>query len=343
MGIKIALITPWKVRCGIATYSQDLAFALAQEDCEIFVVRLPRFGHKSVDIMIDVAERVPYNDIDLISCQHEYGLYQGFEAPFFTQLRMGGKPIVTTMHAVGNWETDVLISGVSNKVIVHNEFCKNRFNLPNAVIIPHGTTPTLATEREKAKQAMGVEKTAPLVGYLGFISNYKGLETLIQAMVKVPKAGLMICGGWHVESGDQTGYADRLQEWSKKLLPNRVKWTGYMPDDRLADAYGAMDVLVYPSRWATESGSLLHGIAYGRAVIASNVAPFKEKEQMGILQTFENVDDLAQKIQFLLDNPSERLKLSEAATKYAEKTSWINIAKLHVELYKSILGSHKDD
>ena len=342
MGIKIALITPWSVRCGIASYSHDLAFALAQEDCEIFVVRLPRFGHKTVDIMRDVAERVPYNDVDLIHVQHEYGLYQGLEAPFFTQLRMGGKPIISTCHAVGNWETDVLISGVSNKVIVHNEFCKNRFNLPNAVIIPHGTTPTLATEREKAKQAMGVEKSIPLVGYLGFISNYKGLETLIQAMVKVPKAGLMICGGWYVEGGE-TAYIDTLQEWSKKLLEKRVKWTGYMPDDRLADAYGAMDVLVYPSRWATESGALLHGIAYGRAVIASNVAPFKEKEQMGILQTFEDVDDLAQKIQFLLDNPSERQKLSEAASKYAEKTSWAMVAKLHMELYKKLLGALKED
>jgi glycosyltransferase involved in cell wall biosynthesis len=293
--------------------------------------------------MLDVAERVPYNDVDLIHVQHEYGLFQGLEAPFFTQLRMGGKPIVSTCHAVGNYELDVLISGVSNKVIVHNEFCKNRFGLPNAVIIPHGTTPTLATEREKAKQAMGIEKTAPVVGYLGYISNYKGLETLIQAMVKVPKAGLMICGGWHVEGGDETGYIDRLREWSKKLLEKRVKWIGYVPDDRLADAYGAMDVLCYPSRFSTESGSLLHGIAYGRAVIASNVAPFKEKEQMGILQTFENVDDLAQKIQFLLDNPNERLKLSEAASKYAEKTSWPKVAKAHVELYKKLLGSVKDD
>jgi len=338
MAIKIALVTPWAVRCGIYTYSQDLALALAQEDCEIFVVRLPRFGRKTVDIMIDVAERVPYKDVDLVHVQSEYGLFQGLEAPFFTQLRMGGKPIVTTCHAVGNYEIDVLISGVSNKVIVHNEFCLNRFNLPNAVIIPHGTTPTLATECEKAKQSMGIEKTSPVVGYLGYISNYKGLETLIHAMVKVPKAGLMICGGWHVE-GETMDYIEKLREWSKKLLSNRVKWTGYMPEDRLADAYGAMDVLVYPSRFATESGSLLHGIAYGRAVIASNVAPFKEKENMGILQTFDNVDDLAKKIQFLLDNPAERQKLSLAASAYSEKTSWTNIAKLHVELYRSILSA----
>ena len=342
MAIKIALVTPWAVRCGIYTYSQDLALALAQEDCEIFVVRLPRFGHKTVDIMLDVAERVPYKDVDLIHVQHEYGLFQGLEAPFFTQLRMGGKPIVTTCHAVGNYEIDVLISGVSNKVIVHNEFCLNRFGLPNAVIIPHGTTPTLATECEKAKQSMGIEKTSPVVGYLGYISNYKGLETLIHAMVKVPKAGLMICGGWHVE-GETMDYIEKLREWSKKLLDKRVKWIGYVPDDRMADAYGAMTVLVYPSRFATESGSLLHGIAYGRAVIASNVAPFKEKENMGILQTFDNVDDLAKKIQFLLDNPCERLKLSEAATKYAEKTSWSNIAKLHVELYRKLLGAVKVD
>ena len=269
------------------------------------------------------------------NCQHEYGLYQGFEAPFFTQLRMGGKPIVTTMHSVGSWEFDVLISGISNKVIVHNEFCKSRFPFPNTVIIPHGCTPTEPTPREQAKQAMSIEKTAPVVGYLGFISNYKGLENLIMAMVKVPNAGLLICGGWH--TGVESDYIHRLQEWSKKLLGAKVKWAGYVPDDRLADAYGAMDILVYPSRFATESGALLHGLAYGKAIIASNIEPFKEKEKEGALTTFKDSDDLAEKIDMLLKDAKLREDLEAGARKFAQKCSWTNIAKQHIALYEQIL------
>lgn len=332
--MKIAMVTSWATRCGIFTYARDLATALAQENVETYIVRLPRFGVKTPEIVVDVAERIPYDKVDLVHVQHEYGLYQGLEAPFFTAVRMHGKPIVTTMHSVGNFDADAFISSVSNKVIVHNKYCANRFQFPNT-LIPHGTTPAQTVERSAAKRSMNINADIPIVGYLGYISNYKGLETLIAAMVKVPKAGLLICGGWHVDV--QNDYITKLKEWSKKLLGSRVMWAGFIPDESLATAYGAMDVLVYPSRFATESGALLHGIAYGKAVIASNVEPFREKEEEGALVTFKHTDDLAEKIQFLLDEPSAREKLEERARQYAEKTSWAAVAKQHVALFRELL------
>lgn len=334
MGIKVAMVTPWEVRCGIYTYSKDLVSALAEEDVETFVVRLPRFGHKSREILIDVADRIPYDKVDLVHVQHEYGLYQGFDPVFFTALRTHGKPIVTTMHAVGNWEIDVLASGVSNKVIVHNKYCAKRFPFPNAVIIPHGVTPAEPTERAQAKKTFHIDPEVPVVGYLGFISNYKGLETLISAMTEVPKTALVICGGWHTDVPND--YIERLQRWSKELLGNRIIWTGFIPEDKLADAYGAMDVLVYPSRFATESGALLHGIAYGKAIIASNIEPFKEKEKEGALFTFKGTDDLASKIALLLKDSAVREDLEKNARDYAKKNSWTEVAKKHVELYSQL-------
>ena len=335
--MKIAMVTTWGVRCGIATYSQDLAPALAQEDVEVYVVRLPRFGVKSPEIMMDIAGRIPYDQVDLVHIQHEYGLFQNLEPAFFTAVRTHGKPIVTTMHAVGNWEMDLLISGVSNKVIVHNKHCANRFQFPNAVIIPHGVTPAEPTERTLARSLMKISQKSKVVGYLGYISAYKGIETLITAMVKVPSAGLMICGGWFTDA--QPEYINRLQNWSKQLLGNRVMWTGYVPEGKLADAYGAMDVLVYPSRFATESGALLHGIAYGKAIIASNLPPFREKEILRIptLMTFRDSDDLSEKINLLLSDEKSIKELEKGAREYAQRTTWSEIAKRHVTLYNQIL------
>lgn len=333
--MKVAMVSSWGVRCGIATYTQDLTNALAQQDVESLVVRMPRFGQKTGELMVRIAERVPYQDVDLIHVQHEYGIFQGFDAPFFTALRQHGKPIVTTMHAVGNWELDVLISGVSNKVIVHNKFCAGRFPFPNTVTIPHGVTPSEPTEMERAKTAMGIDPKVPIVGYLGFISNYKGLETLVSAMTKVPNAGLMMCGGWHVDA--QNEYIERLQRWSGKLLGKRVMWKGFIPDEKLADAYGAMDVLVYPSRFSTESGALLHAIAYGKAIIASNVEAFKEKEAEGALATFTSEEDLSEKIKFYLQEPNFRKQLEGGARWYAQENSWAEVAKRHKELYDGLL------
>lgn len=333
--MKIAMVTPWNVRCGIFTYAKDLAVALAQQDIESFIVRLPRFGNKSPEIMLNIVEQIPFDAVDLVHVQHEYGLYQGLEAPFFTALRTHGKPIVTTMHAVGNWDADTLIAKVSNKVIVHNKYCASRMQFPNVGIIPHGVISAEPTERQDAKSAMKIDRNAPVVGYLGFISNYKGIETLIEAMTKVPKAGLVICGGWFVEK--EVEYIERLQNWSKELLLNRVVWKGYIPEEKLADAYGAMDVLVYPSRFATESGALAHAIAHGKAIIASNIEPFKEKKEEGALMTFDNSDDLAEKIKFLLSDSDARHALEEGAIEYAQRNSWASVAKRHIDLYRELL------
>lgn len=334
MTIRLGLVTPWACKCGIYTYSKDLASALADQNVEVFIVRLSRFGQKTPELIQDTAERVPFKNIDLVHVQHEYGLYQNLEQVFYSHLRRGAKPIVTTMHAVGSWDTDTMIAGISAKVIVHNKFCLSRFPFENTVIIPHGGTPMEATPREQAKSAMGIDPRLPIVGYLGFISNYKGLESLIQAMTKI-KAGLLICGGWHIETKENE-YIARLKDWADKLLPNRIKWTGFVSDEKLADAYGAMDVLVYPARFATESGALTHALSYGKAIIASNLEPFKEKEPA--LMTFKDVEDLTQKIQLLLDNKSQREELEQQAREYAQNIAWSpNIAQKHINLYKELL------
>ena len=63
--MKIAMITPWNVRCGIYTYSRDLIDALAELDNEVYVVRFPRFGMKNEAIMENLANRIPVDEIEL--------------------------------------------------------------------------------------------------------------------------------------------------------------------------------------------------------------------------------------------------------------------------------------
>ena len=93
MGLKIAMITPWNVRCGIFTYTKNLSTALGETGAEILIVRLPRFGSKIPEILQMVVDRIPVDKIDLIHIQHEYGLYQGLEGGFYGSLKKLGKPL----------------------------------------------------------------------------------------------------------------------------------------------------------------------------------------------------------------------------------------------------------
>jgi len=294
-------------------------------------VRLPRFGQKSPEILQDVAERVP-KDVDLIHVQHEYGLFQNLDIGFYKALKQWQKPIVTTMHAMGSIGVDDFIAATSSRVIVHNEYCLKRFPYPNALIIPHGATPAEASPSEESKKVWGIDPKFPVVGYLGFISPYKGLENLVQAMVDV-KAGLLMGGGWHVET--ETQYMETLKAFGNKLLPRRVQWLGFVSDEMLKYAYGAMDVFVYPSRFATESGALITALSYGRAVIASDLPPFKEKQEA--LMTFSDIKDLTEKINQLLENKLLREDQQKKAREYAKKTSWTTVAKQHIKLYDSLI------
>ena len=104
-----------------------------------------------------------------------------------------------------------------------------------------------------------------------------------------------------------------------------------------------MNLLVYPSIYATESGALLMAVSHGKAVIARDIPPFREKAHVGALTTFSDVDDLAEKIRWLLKDGEARRRLEEGARKYAEQNSWLAVAKKHLSLYRKVLGGEKFD
>jgi len=336
--LKIVMISPFGVRCGISTYSTYLCEALGALDVDVFGVRLPRFGQKTVEILQNVVDKIP-KDVDCLHVQHEYGLYQWFEPSFYAMLKLLGKPIITTIHAPG-FKNDGVISEGSDRVIVHNQFCADRFNYPS-VIIPHGTSVVKCPEKDACKKSFGIDPRVPIVGYLGFIGEQKGIETLISAMTKVPNVALLMCGGWHL--GEGTSYMWSLKEKTNAVLQSRCHWTDFIPDEQLSTAYGSMDILCYSSPYSTESGALLLALSHGKAVISADNQPAQEKEDQGALVTFKKNDanDLAVKIKMLLSNEAERLKLEQSAVSYCKSVEWPVIAQKHIDLYKEVLASVK--
>jgi glycosyltransferase involved in cell wall biosynthesis len=301
---------------------------------EVYGVRLPRFGEKSPEILQNVVDKIP-KDVDLVLCQHEYGLYQWLEKPFYAALKQLGKPIITTMHAPG-FKHDGVISEYSNAVIVHNEYCAKRFPYPS-VIIPHGTSIFSTPKMDGCKKSYGIDARIPVVGYLGFIAEMKGIEVLVSAMTKVPNAALLMCGGWHL--GEGTDYIWGLKEKTLQLLQGRCHWAGYVPDEQLSVAYGSMDVLCYCSPYMTESGALLLALSHGKVVLAADTPPALEKEKQGALMTFKkgDVEDLTAKINLLLSDEELRAKLEIGAIEYAKSVEWHKIAQMHVDLFNDVL------
>ena len=338
MDLKICMATPWSVRCGIFSYSRDLTKALAANNVETYVMRLPRFGVRPQELYVNVAEKFPLDRVNMVHVQHEYGILMNHEIPFYQTLSGYQVPIVTTMHAVGNMASDVVVSKHSKTVIVHNKSCQKQLKRLGikSVVIPHGVkTVKPHMTVEDAKEKVGVYPPAsPVVGYLGFITQYKGLEDLVLAMTQVKEAALLIGGGYHTEQ--ETQYMAQLKGMTLTLLPGRCKWLDYVEDKNLNMVYRSYDVVVYPSVWMTESGAMLMALGHGKAVLARRLAATVEKEKQGALMTFRNRRDLAKKLRLLLKNEKLRVELEEGARKYAEEHSWEVVSKLHSELYRSL-------
>jgi len=337
MDLKIGLVTTWHRKCGIATYSENLSRTLAGLGVEVFIIRMPRFGVKTPELLANVIHKIPKDQIDLIHVQHEYGIWSGLEGGFYGELKRLELPIVTTAHATGmNFMVDRVLANASDKVIVHNEYCRKRF-VGSSVVIPHGCLDLVdCPPEDECKETLGVPKEAPLVGYVGFITPAKGLEYVINAMSKVKEAALLIGGGYH--AGKETGYMQELKERSLALLPGRVQWLGYVEDEMLPVVYGAMRIVVYPSISMSESGALLMALSHQKAVIASSLKPVREKEKLGALTTFKNVRELRRKIKRLLKDDDWRRSLEMGARRYVEENSWRNVALKHIKLYEEVLA-----
>jgi len=335
--LKIGMVTPWgRVRCGIRSYSENLINSLVKYGVEVYVIRWPRFGILTKEIIQNIVEKIPVDKIDILHVQAEYGLFKNLDGYFYNLLKDLNIPIVTTAHAVGSFEVDPIIASVSDRVIVHNRFCFKRFGFPEkTIIIEHGCQPTETPSMDECKRRFGIDPRIPIVGYLGFISKYKGLEILISAISRIPNVALLIGGGYHVEPG--TSYIDNLKRWSLQVLPGRVQWLGYVPDEEMKYVYGAMDLFVYPSIYSSESGALLTAVSHGKACIARDLPPFKEKERRKALVTFKDLDDLVEKIKYFVSDVDARRKLEDGARKYAFRYRWDVVARKHIKLYWSLI------
>jgi glycosyltransferase involved in cell wall biosynthesis len=122
-------------------------------------------------------------------------------------------------------------------------------------------------------------KTAPLVLYAGQLLAWKGVETLIAAMGKVP-AGAML----EVVGGDPAG--SRVAELAALAraagVADRVRCRGLVPHGEIAALYGRADCLVLPNRRTVIGGffsspiKLFEYMASGVPIVAADLPAIRE-------------------------------------------------------------------
>lgn len=172
----------------------------------------------------------------------------------------------------------------------------------------------------------------PVVGFVGRLSEEKGIDTLLRAMPGVlrrcPKMVLLIVG----DGPSRT----RLEALAAALgVMGSVRFLGRRDD--IETVYIQLDVLVLPSRNEGVPMTVLEAMAAGVPVLATRVGGLPEvvrEGHTGVLVEPNSVAAIEQGLMTLLTAPDLRVQMGLQARRLAEmRHSCESMAREHMELY----------
>lgn len=176
----------------------------------------------------------------------------------------------------------------------------------------------------------------PIVLFVGRLRYYKGLEALVEAVARVPAAGLVIVG-------DGPLRAELEARAAGLRLGERVHFAGQVDDETLPAYYQAADCFVLPSNSRAEAFGvvLLEAMAAGLPLISTELGTgtsfVNVHGQTGLVVPPEDVAALAGAIESLLADEALRRKFGGAAlarvrVEFSKETMVRRVMQVYEEL-----------
>lgn len=144
-------------------------------------------------------------------------------------------------------------------------------------------------------------KNVVTIGVVSRLEVIKGMDLVIPAVEKVYQKHKNIK---FLIVGDGTLRETMEYSLTSNLLP-LTSFVGRQGQDTLQSYYDQIDILMMPSRSEGFGLTAIEGMARGCLVVASNTGGLPEvvvDGKVGLLHQPESIDDLADKISFLLEN-----------------------------------------
>jgi len=360
-------------QCGIASFTDDLAQALAQgrPDVEVVVAAMNdgrsyayparvqlTVEQDDLDAYDVAADELNARGIDMVSVQHEFGIFGGPAGSYLlTLLRRVRAPVVTTLHTVLEHFTAEQLAVVeelallSAKVVVMSERAV-RFLVAQGVprekvaFIHHGVHVADA-DREAEKARLGLAGRT-LVLTFGLLSPNKGIETAVRALPGVvrdfPDVTYLVLGATHPNTRAHHGeaYREELARLAADLgVAAHVRFDDTFVDrDELARRLAAADIYLipYPKREQITSGTLAYAVGNGKAVVST---PFWHAEELladgrGALVPFQEPGVLGATLLGLLGDPGRRVAMEQRALAFGKRMLWPNVAHAYATLFDAV-------
>lgn len=174
--------------------------------------------------------------------------------------------------------------------------------------------------------------------YFGRLSEEKGINTLIKSMKYVNKSKLIIVGTGPIEK--------ELKEFVVKENIKNIEFVGFKTGNELENIIKKSRFIVIPSEWYENAPmSIIEAMAYGKAVLGSNIGgipEFIEDNHTGMIFNTKDEIDLASKINYLIDQEKQTIEMGKNARIRAEKLydKTVHYEKI-MDLYNQVMNSGK--
>jgi len=363
--------------CGIATFTTHLSDAIASVgpdlDCFVLAMNDGRHQHaypgrvrfeltdSDTGAYTRAADFLNVNDVDVISVQHEYGIFGGKAGSHvLTLLRELRMPIVTTLHTIlaapNLHQRRVMdeLTALSDRLIVMTAGGADLLREVHGVsadkidVIPHGIPDVPFAG---SKNRLGVEGR-PLILTFGLLSPDKGIEHVIDALPTIlshyPDAVYIILGATHPHIIERQGetYRLMLEDRAKRLGVdgNVIFHNRFVSQSELSEFLSAADIYITPylNPEQITSGTLAYALGAGKAVISTPYAYAKEllADDRGILVPWRDSSAIATEIVGLLDDPEKRMALRRRAAAHGRAMLWPAVAHSYLRTFERAHTEH---
>jgi glycosyltransferase involved in cell wall biosynthesis len=366
-------------RCGIATFTADLCESIAAEfpsaACIVGSVNDRPAGYEypeRVRFEMDEQDEESYrraahflniNNVEVLSVQHEFGIYGGPAGRhLLTLLREVRVPVVTTLHTVLREPNDdqravmQQLDLLSSRFVVMAERGRDMLIeiygvAPEKIdLIPHGVIDMPFMDSNFYKDLFGVEGKTVLLTF-GLLSPNKGIEYVIEAMPAIlrqhPDVVYLVLGATHPHliAHEGEAYREKLELMVRELgLSESVKFHDrFVTLEELKEFIGAADIYITPylNEAQVTSGTLSYTFGAGKAIISTPYWHAQEllAEECGVLVPFRDAPAIAQGVNYYLSNPTLMTAMRKRAWKAGRAMIWPVVAQRYVESFERARAS----
>jgi glycosyltransferase involved in cell wall biosynthesis len=358
-------------RCGIATFTRDLAQAMGTSgQIRPLVVALTDAGgqYEYADpVKYEIrqggkgdyaraAELINYSDARLVSLQHEHGIFGGDDGAYVLDLLEALRvPTIATLHTVlktpSESQREVIrrIARQAAGLVVMSKVARDLLDRsygisgPNVHVIAHGVPQMVPRDQEHLKLGFGVAGR-PMLLTFGLLGPGKGIETVIRALpdaiAAFPDLVYFIVGATHpmVVRHQGEAYRTTLEREAERLgVRDHVVFRDqFVSVEELCSYLQAADIFIspYANEAQVTSGALTYAMGAGTAVVST---PYWHAQEVlaggcGRLFPFGDSQALSQVVKELLGSPSALERVRAAAFEFTRPMIWPRIGQAYLDL-----------